>query len=443
MSKRAIIVGGGISGVTAGFRLQQAGCEVLLVEAENRFGGRMRSELVDGFVVDTGAGILPGSFAAMHQLMQDAGLLGILDELKAPIAVMRNRKLHYIDGDNPVVAIARSGLLGTKSMLKLGKLPFKLAPMWSSLDFENLGKAHRFDTETVADYCRRALTDEALDYLIGPLVKAMYATSPSRSSVIDFLWCLKNLLTAQTYSIRGGMEALPTAIAGQLQETRLQTSCTEVKETKSGVEVRLKAADGREYVEHADVCVLAVPARDMPALHPGLSGAVRAQFKKLCYTATAEIHLMIREPTDERSAVILVPDSEDSDMTAISFVHNRGRCRVPDGKGAVSVYFHERWAAGMRGCSDEQVYEVGMRKLKRLMPTIEPLVVGHLVKRWDIVATMSHPGYWKDVQQLHQSMDFKSRIQLAGDFFSLACVNTAVVSGERVARQLKESRYLV
>lgn len=442
MSKRAIVIGGGISGVTAGFRLQQAGCDVLLVECESRFGGRMRTELIDGFVVDTGAGILPGSFSAVHRLMQDAALLGILDELKAPIAVMRDRKLHYIDGDNPVLAIIRSGLLGSRSMLKLGKLPFKLALMWSSLDFENLGKAQRFDTETVADYCKRALNGEILDYLVGPLVKAMYATSPSRASVIDFLWCLKNLLTAQTYSIRGGMEALPTAVAAQLKETRLQTRCMEVREDKSGVDVRLRDADGHEYVERAEVCVLATPARDIPALHPGLSGSARDQIEKLRYTATAEIHLMIREPTDERSAVILVPDSEDADMTAISFVHNRGRARVPDGKGAVSVYFHERWAAGMRGCSDQQVYEAGMQKLKRLMPTLEPLVIGHLVKRWDIVATQSHPGYWKDVQRLHEAVDFGSRIQLAGDFFSLACVNTAVVSGERVARQLRESRYL-
>lgn len=442
MTRRAIVVGGGAAGVSAAYRLQQTGCEVLLVERENRLGGRMRTELVDGFVVDIGAGILPGTYLAVQKLMRDAGLLDRLDRLDSPTAVMRNRRMHYLDSANAALAVARSGLLSFGTLLKLGKLPLKLAPMWKHLDFENLGKASAFDTETVAAYCRRALNEEALEYLVGPLVKTMYSMSPAEASVVDFFWCLKNLLAADAYSIRGGMEAMPTAIAGQLSEVRLETACLRARELGQGVELLLRSADGREYLERADVCVLAVRACDVPAMHQGLSDEVRALFGKLRYTATAEIHLMLSAPTAERAAVVMVPDSEDPDIATISFVHNRGIGRVPPGKGAVSVYFHERWAHSVSSLSDEALYAAGMQKLRRLIPEIEPLVENRIIQRWDVVATKSHPGYWHHVRCLDQALDVNSRIQLAGDYFALACVNTAVTSGERAVLRLAQGGHL-
>jgi oxygen-dependent protoporphyrinogen oxidase len=439
---RAIVVGGGAAGTSAAFRLQEAGANVLLVERENRLGGRMRTEHVNGFDVDIGAGLLPGTYVALRRLMQDAGLADRLDEVMAPTAVIRDGRMHYLDGKNPVAAVARSGLLSKSTLLKLSKLAFKLLPMRSSLDFENMGRASQYDVETVADYCRREISEEAYEYLVGPIVKTMYSMSPAEASVLDLFWCLNNLMSADSYSIRGGMEAMPTAIGQKLREVRLQTECLGVRETANGVEVTLRGPDGREVTETADVCVIATRAKDVPAIHSGLSAQQRECFEKLRYTATAEIHLMLRATTAERASVVLIPDSADPDIATVSFVHNRGVGRVPAGKGAVSVYFHERWAHQMRDRTDEEVYVEGMKRLHRLFPEIEPLVEGKIVQRWDVVATKSYPGYWKNVDRLFRSIDTGSRIQLAGDYFALACVNTAVTAGEKAAARLIAKGYV-
>ena len=439
---RAIVVGGGAAGTSAAFRLQQTGASVLLVEREARLGGRMRTEHVDGFDVDIGAGLLPGTYVALRRLMDDAGLLDRLDQLNSPIAVMRDRRMRYFDSANPIMAVARSGLLSTPTLLKLSKIALKLIPMRSSLDFENLGKAAEHDRETVAEYTKRVINDEALDYLIGPIVKTMYSMSPSEASVLDLFWCLNNLLAADAYSIRGGMEAMPTAIAQKLSEVRLETECVGVRETADGVQVTLRDRKGHQSTEWADVCVLATRARDVPSMHHALSAEARRCFEKIRFTATAEIHLMLRAPTSERAAVVMIPDAEDPDIATISFVHNRGIGRVPPGKGAVSVYFHERWAHEVRELSDDEVYVEGMKRLQRLMPEIEPLVEGRIVQRWDVVATKSHPGYWKNVDRLVKNLDLGSRIQLAGDYFALACVNTAVTSGEQAAARLVAKGYV-
>jgi phytoene dehydrogenase-like protein len=50
---RVIIVGAGVAGLTAGFRPQQQGCDVTVLEAEDWIGGKTASTRINGFVVNT------------------------------------------------------------------------------------------------------------------------------------------------------------------------------------------------------------------------------------------------------------------------------------------------------------------------------------------------------------------------------------------------------
>ena len=49
-----IVIGAGLSGLTASRNLQRYGKSVLLIESENEVGGRVRSDLVDGYILDRG-----------------------------------------------------------------------------------------------------------------------------------------------------------------------------------------------------------------------------------------------------------------------------------------------------------------------------------------------------------------------------------------------------
>src|SRR5688572_5787547 len=114
---RAIVVGSGVAGTSAAFRLKQAGAQVTVIEKDTRLGGRARTERVDGFIVDTGAGLMPGSYSALYALMNDAGIGDALAPMNSPIAISRDGKLHYLDLSRPTQSILSTSLFGLSAKL--------------------------------------------------------------------------------------------------------------------------------------------------------------------------------------------------------------------------------------------------------------------------------------------------------------------------------------
>ncbi len=80
-SGRSLVVGGGIAGLTAALRLAQAGRRVTLLEASDAFGGKIRTDRIDGFLLEAG----PDSFmTARPSALVLARELGLSDRLVEP-----------------------------------------------------------------------------------------------------------------------------------------------------------------------------------------------------------------------------------------------------------------------------------------------------------------------------------------------------------------------
>jgi protoporphyrinogen oxidase len=137
----------------------------------------------------------------------------------------------------------------------------------------------------------------------------------------------------------------------------------------------------------------------------------------------------------------MIPDSVDPELCGLLLDHNKGSDRVPAGKGGMSVYFLDSWSKQGMAWSDEEIYQRALVKVEQVMPGISALVEGYYVKRWDWAATLSYPGYYKELAGFVAGLDLQRRVQLAGDYFSLASVNTAVTSGKLAADRLA-ARYL-
>lgn len=432
---RAIVVGSGAAGTSAAFRLQQAGAQVTVLEKDARLGGRARTERIDGFIVDTGAGLMPGSYSALYALMNDAGIGDALAPMNSPVAISRNGHLHYLDLSRPARSILSTSLFGLGAKLSLAKLGPRALRMWNTLGFDSITGAAPWDDETLTSYAHRELHRDVYEYLLNPTQKIMYTIRSEDASIVDLFWVSKNLFHPKAYCVRGGMDRVVEGVSKHFA-TRTGIEVCKVEETPAEVRVTMRDASGHVSTETADVCVIATPAREVPKIDAGLPEGPRRFLGTLRYSWLTDLHLRLKACPDEKAVLIMVPDDVDRDLAGLLLDHNKGADRAPAGKGALSAYFMDHWATTMYDQPDEKIFEAGLAKIERAMPGIAKLVEGYHVQRWDFAATASYPGYYRKLAEFERGLDFKRRVQLAGDYFAMASVNTAVTSGALVAKRL-------
>ena len=78
-----LVVGAGLAGLNAAITLQKAGVDVHLIESSDRPGGRVTSDLVDGFICDRGFQLINSKYPALQEL----DVIKEIDFLEAPRAI--------------------------------------------------------------------------------------------------------------------------------------------------------------------------------------------------------------------------------------------------------------------------------------------------------------------------------------------------------------------
>ncbi|MFN8449089.1 MAG: protoporphyrinogen oxidase [Anaerolineae bacterium] len=179
---RVVIIGGGISGLSAAWHLQQNGADVQysVLEASERWGGKVRSERVDEFVIEAG----PDSFLTQKPwALQLARELGLSDRLLGTNDRMRN--VYVLHRGKPVKLPD-----GVMMIVPTKFAPFALSPLISPLGKLRMGMdlfipAKRDDRdETLAEFVRRRLGSEALDKIAEPLMSGIYNAEADKQSIL-------------------------------------------------------------------------------------------------------------------------------------------------------------------------------------------------------------------------------------------------------------------
>jgi len=189
------IIGGGISGLTCAYRLQQLGLPFRLFEAEERAGGVIGTAERDGFLFESG----PQSFQGTEALLELVRQLGIEAKLeradpKAPRFVLLHGRLQEIPMSPK--GLLTSSLLGAGSRLRLVS--------------EALRKTRPPDKdESVASFVRRKFGHEILEYLVSPFVSGVYAGDPERLSLRAAFPSLDEWERKYGSVLRGAMKSRP------------------------------------------------------------------------------------------------------------------------------------------------------------------------------------------------------------------------------------------
>ncbi len=226
MNRKIIVIGAGISGLTTAYLLSKKGFDVTILEKNNSVGGSIESVLENGFLFDRGPNSALETTPVIGQLVRELEL--------EPELLYANKQANkrYILRDNILHPLPMSpqGLIKTKLFSGKAKLRLMAEPF--------IGRSKDGYYQSLAEFVKRRLGQEFLDYAINPFVAGVYAGRPedlSVKSAFPKLYALeekyggliigtirsirerkkraeKSKQSAKMLSFKSGMIALPKAI---------------------------------------------------------------------------------------------------------------------------------------------------------------------------------------------------------------------------------------
>jgi protoporphyrinogen oxidase len=303
IKKRVGVIGGGIAGLAAAYRLAQAGHQVTLWEQHERLGGQAAA-----FPVGDDAYL---EYFYHHLFMSDSAIVELIDELGI------DDKLVWIDSNVGFFADGRVyPLNGATDLLKLGFIPFidrfriGLATLYLQRITEASGKWRKFEEVTAWEWLRRAVGQRAFDRVWG---RQLIAKFGNRAQEVAMVW-FWNKIFLRTQS-RPGLLAREQLgyILGSFNVLidRLAEACCELGvDIRVGVGVQgldrhdegpdrfvLRGADGRD--EPADAIIATTPSPIMLRLVPDMPEPYRTQLTSATYQGAVCMLLKLKQPLSQ------------------------------------------------------------------------------------------------------------------------------------------------
>ena len=385
MSARVAVVGGGLAGLAAAYRLQRLGADPLVLEASPGFGGKVRTERVEGLVLEEG----PDSFLVRKpeviELCQELGISGELVPLPpggSGSAIFSRGRLHPIPPGlmlglpTEVGPILRSGLLSAGGKLRAAW--DLVAPPERCSGDEPLGRlvAHRMGTQV-------------LDRLVAPLLTGIYAGDPWSMSTEATFPQLLEIARADGSLVRGarrlrrraprgappgpmfmtlrtGLAAVVEALTAALPASalRAESAVAEIRRDERGYVLHL--AGGEEI--QADGVLLAVPAPVAGVLLRELAPEAALELFAVPYASLAVVQLAFHPqdvPQPLKGSGFLVDRAAGLSITACTYVVNKW---PHESQGAVLLRCYlGRAGQDPLGVPDAQMLEAVRRDLRTVL----------------------------------------------------------------------------
>ena len=272
-----VIVGGGLARLAAARRLDRAGVEWLLVEAADRIGGRVTTDIIDGWRLDRGFQALNTAYPRIPALID----IGALDMryFTSGVLVRRGGGLHRLE--NPVRdPLAAAGTLtsgvGTLSdRLKFAALATRCATMPASRLLQER------ETTTQQMLRKAGLSHRMIEEMLRPFLSGVFADRSLDTSSHVFAMMLRSFTRGRVGVPAAGMGALPAAVAGPLPYPQLLIGARTLSlgpgmVVTEGGELRCRAVVVATDPATAATLLPQLPAPDMHGLTTFYFGADRA-----------------------------------------------------------------------------------------------------------------------------------------------------------------------
>lgn len=252
MSKTVVVVGAGISGLVCAKRLSQVGTNVILIDASDRIGGRVKTDIVDGFHLDHGFQVLLTAYR-FFKLEVNLDALD-LRNFEPGCLVWDGKKQREVHKDAIVQMLV-------DRWISMGDMA-KTATM--ALDLRKVGADGIWELEdqSIEDYLRmRGFSENYLDRFVRPFFGGVLGDSSLTGSCLPFLYYWSMFEQGDVSVPSLGMGEIPRQIEeefGNSVQVRLGQRVTKVLR-KDGYVQGVGLESGEEVL--ADSVVIATDAR--------------------------------------------------------------------------------------------------------------------------------------------------------------------------------------
>ncbi len=417
--REAIIIGGGISGLTAAYTLAKAGRPVTLIEREAVLGGLLQTRVIEDCVVEGGPDSFLAAKPAAAELINEVGLGADLissnDHQRITFIRRHGRMVPMPDGlmmmvPTKIWPMVTTPLLGWSTKIKMALEYFRRPPSG--------GVPER----SVADFVRDHYGQEAVDYLAEPLLSGVYGGDPADLSVNSTLTRFVELerkygsLTRGTLmerrqasaaaggslfrTLKGGLHDLVRALDARMSGVeRLVGAVQQVRAVPGGYEVFLNG----EWLS-AQHLVIATPAWAAADLLGSVAPELQHLLSEVDYSSSMTVALGYRDADLAQPLTgfgFLVPARERQSLVACTYVGRKFPHRTPEGVSLLRCFLGGAGRAAVLTQSDDEVTDVTRADLERLLGiTAKPVFCS--ISRWPrsmAQYTVGHAGRMREVSE--------------------------------------------
>lgn len=452
-----IVVGAGLSGLTTAFRLARRGWQVAVVEAAERPGGVIGSRRREGVLYEQGPNSGLDTTPLIDELLGAAGIKS--ERLDASAAAAKR----YILRGGALVAMPTSpgAFFGTPLFSWRAKLGLLREPF--------VAPAPPDAEETVADFVRRRLGTEFLDYAIEPFVAGIYAGDPETLSVpaaFPRLFALEqkygSLIRGQilgarerrrsaekaknmavSFSFRDGMQTLTDALARALPvECGVRVAAVRREADAFALECERGSAGTKECFERrARAVVLAVPAyaaaRIVEPLDAGAARALREiVYPPVAVVASAYRRSDVAHPLDGFG--FLAPKKENPPVLGSLFSSTMFAHRAPEGTVVLTTFVGGRRNPELAQAAEGEIAASAQRALAQYVGAAVPL--WSVVTRWPQAIPQYTLGHRERIAAVERTETSAPGLYFCANWRGGVSIGDCIKSGhamaERVDREL-------
>ena len=417
--KPVVIIGAGLSGLCCARQLLKHGINIVVVEAQDEVGGRIRTDRVDGFLLDRGFQVLQTAYAeATDQL--DYSSLRLHNFEPGALIRTQGRTVEMSDPwrrPTKVLSTAFNGIGTLSDRLKLAKLRWHV----THTPIEHLWKEPESTTqEYLSTTC--GLSSDMIDRFFRPWFSGVFLEQDLSTSSRFFRFLFRTFALGDAALPEQGMGAIPKQLAAEIDPTVIRLS-TPVEHLTIGNAADGDPADGKRVrLKNGEVidCRAIVLAVEGPEASRLTNGMIKTP--EACPT-TCFYYAAPQPPF--REALLVLNGDMQGPVNNLCVVSNVAGSYAPDGQSLISVSVVGKLATG----TDDVEGNV-RRQLKDWYGTA--VDSWSLLKSYHIpFALPRQPAHFRDAGVSPARL--ANGIYHCGDYAESASIQGAMVSGRKAA----------